>query len=70
MSKNAWKKKLGKNIKSFRLKKGLTQEEAAELYDCSLRGWQRFERGVNTEVASLVRIAKVLRVKVSKLVKW
>ena len=67
MGREVWKKQLGRNIGLYRKKRGLTQEQAAELYDCSLRAWQRWERGVNMEIVSLIKIARIVAVKPSKL---
>ena len=62
-------KKLGKNIRGFRGKKGLTQQRAANIYGCSLRWWQVLEQGTNVSVIILTKIAKVLGIQNWELLK-
>jgi len=61
---------LGKNIKRLRQSKGLSQEKLAELADLHrtyVGGVERGER--NISLLNLVRIAQVLEVSLSNLVK-
>ena len=37
---------LGYHLQQLRLSHGLSQEEAAEVFDLSLKTWQRYEQGV------------------------
>jgi transcriptional regulator with XRE-family HTH domain len=62
-------RKVGQNIRKYRMKKGLTLLEASNRYHCALRFWQSFETGKNFELYTLERIAKVLDVGVWKLLK-
>ena len=71
MEREAWKRKLGQNIKKFRQEKGLTQEQAAGQYDCTARHWQRLEEGSqNPSAAVLVKLARMLGIKPSRLLEW
>ncbi len=59
-------KKLGKNIKSLRLSKKISQEKLAEMLGVSRNFIGMIERAeVNTPVATLYKIAKILGVKTS-----
>jgi len=61
---------LGKNIKRLRKSKGLSQEKLAELaglHRTYVGGVERGER--NISLLNLVRLARVLKVSVSDLVK-
>jgi transcriptional regulator with XRE-family HTH domain len=61
---------LGKNIKSFRTHKGLTQAVLAEKADISIIFLSSIERGTKYPKADvLARIAKVLEVEVFELYK-
>jgi transcriptional regulator with XRE-family HTH domain len=62
-------KQLGKTISRIRRKKGLTQQQAANRYGCSLRWWQTLEHGTNVTVVILTKIGKVLSVPRSVLLK-
>jgi len=67
MADQSWKRQLGKTIKRYRIEKGLTQEEAAERYGCTLRWLARLKRGRNVSVEILLRIGKTVGAKDSKL---
>ncbi len=67
---HSWKKLLGGSIRKHRIKKGLTQQTAANFYGCSLRRWQQLEMGTNISVKTLLLIAKVLLVKPWLLLRW
>ena len=59
---------LSKNVKRFRAKNGLTQEELANMADIEYSQISRIERGViNTSVSVIFAIAKALQVKPSEL---
>ena len=61
-------KKLGQRIADLRRAKELTQEQLAELVDCSVEFISLVERGVNApSVAGLEKFAKVLKVEVRDL---
>lgn len=58
------------NIKKYRLKLGLTQEEAAERADITGKYWQRLEMTSQIDLPSLpvlLKIAKALQTIPSKL---
>lgn len=38
-------KAFGQRLKELRIQRGLTQEEASEMFNLSVRQWQRFESG-------------------------
>ncbi len=62
--------KLGGNIRSIRLKKGLSQEKLAELsglHRTYIGGVERGER--NISLINLVRLAKALDIPIDTLVK-
>ncbi len=62
-------KRLGKNMKAYRKKRGLTQEEAAFRSRLGYKRWQRLESGrSNTTLLTLGKIAAVLRTDIQKLV--
>lgn len=62
-------KKISKNIKSFRLERGLTQEEMAD-YGFGPRWYQRFESGRHIpSLPTLVKLAKAFKVDVSEFFK-
>lgn len=64
------KKILVKNIKKYRTRLTLTQEEAAEKADITTKYWQRLEMDSQIDLPSLpvlFRIAKVLEIKPSQL---
>ena len=61
-------KKLGQRIADLRRAKELTQEQLAELVDCSVEFISLVERGVNApSVSGLEKFAKVLKVEVRDL---
>ena len=61
--------KLAQNIKVARMRRGLTQEDLAELVQTSYKYIQRIEgkRPPDLRISSLEKIAKVLNIKISKL---
>ena len=64
--------KLGKKIKEFRKKRGITQEQLAELAETSYKYIQRIE-GKNppdVRLTTIVRLAKALKVKSAELLKF
>ncbi len=64
------KKSLSSNLKKYRAKLKLTQEEAAEKADLSLNYWQRLEMTSQVNLPTLVtlgKIAKVLNCKLTDL---
>jgi transcriptional regulator with XRE-family HTH domain len=70
MSQTPWEPKLGQAIKQGRKNRQLTQQEAADLYGCSLRWWQTLEQGQNVSVDVLLKIAKLLKIEAWQLLKW
>jgi len=64
------RKPLGKRIRLFRNKAGLTQEQLAEAADLHWTYISGIERGVrNASITSLCQIASALRLRVRDLVK-
>ena len=62
------KQAIGARIRELRHKKGLTQEEFAELVNVAPRHISRIENGVNTpSIEALERIAKVFNLEVKDL---
>jgi len=61
--------KLGKKIREFRKKRGITQEKLAELTGTSYKYIQRIEGKTPPDVrlSTIVRLAKVLKIKPSAL---
>ena len=60
--------RLGKRVRSLRLGRELTQEEAAEIAKLDEKHWQDIEGArTNPTVATLVGIAKALKVTLSQL---
>ncbi len=66
------KKILVKNLKKYRLRSNLTQEEAAERADITTKYWQRLEMESQIDLPSLPtlqKLAKALEVQASDLIK-
>lgn len=62
-------KKISKNIKSFRLERGLTQEDMAD-YGFGPRWYQRFESGRHIpSLPTLVKLAKAFKIDVADFFK-
>ncbi len=69
-SEKAIKTILSKNLKKYRAKLGLTQEQASEKADLSLNYWQRLEmvsQRVMPSIPTLFKLAKVLNCKPKSL---
>ncbi len=49
-----------KRIKELRLRLGLTQTEAAQRVEASMRSWQRWEAGVETPDRCHLRLIQLL----------
>lgn len=64
-----WRHRLGQKIRSYRIKKGLTLQQAADAYGIARQNWSRFEAGQNMGVDSLVKVAKLLGVEAWRLLK-
>ena len=63
-------KNIGINIKSERLRRGISQEELAEKCDISRNSVSLIETGkINPTILRVVDIAKVLKVDIASLVK-
>lgn len=64
--------KLSKRIKGFRKKRGMTQEQLAELIDTSYKYLQRLESKSPPDIrlSTIIRIAKALKVKPAELLKF
>jgi transcriptional regulator with XRE-family HTH domain len=64
----ALRRKVAGNIKKIRTQKGYTQERLAELSGFHYKYYQKIESGmVNLTIDSLERLAKTLKISVSKL---
>ncbi|MDO8527227.1 MAG: helix-turn-helix transcriptional regulator [Deltaproteobacteria bacterium] len=64
------KRVLVENMKKYRAKLGLTQEQAAEKADMTLKYWQRLEMVSQSDLPSLQmvsKIAKALEIPIWKL---
>ncbi|MCX5698183.1 MAG: helix-turn-helix transcriptional regulator [Candidatus Omnitrophica bacterium] len=63
---------LSRKIKEFRRKRGITQEELAELAETSYKYIQRIEGKTPPDVrlTTIVRLAKALKVKPAELLKF
>ena len=61
------KKLLGKKIKELRLKKGLSQEQMAELIDLDRRSVSNIECGNTFPSSSLLKIAQILDIDIKNL---
>ena len=60
--------RLGKRIRALRLERALTQEQAAEIAKLDEKHWQDIEGArTNPTVATLVGIARALKVTLSQL---
>lgn len=64
-----WERRLGQAIRKQRVGKGLTLQEAADAYGCTLRNWQFIEQGKSITLKSLFKVAKTLDVEAWKLLK-
>ena len=65
---NSCKKQFGARIKELREKRGLNQEQLAELIDMESRHLSRIETGKSfTTIDNIVKIAKTLDISVEKL---
>ncbi len=68
MTKEILLKKFGLNVKIARLKKGLTQEQLAELMNIHLTYIAKIETGkINMSLGKILEIAKVLKIDINKL---
>ena len=63
--------KLGRKIKEFRKKRGLTQEQLAESINTSYKYLQRLEskRPPDIRLSTILRLAKALKMKPAELLK-
>lgn len=62
--------RLGERIRALRAERQLTQQAAAERADLEIKHWQLVEAGrTNPTLATLLAIAKALRVEPSELLK-
>lgn len=58
-------------IKEYRLKRGFTQEQLAEMLDISWRQLQRIEKNENkTKISTLKKIIKILNIPDNDIVKF
>jgi transcriptional regulator with XRE-family HTH domain len=62
---------LGKKIKEFRKKRGITQEKLAEITETSYKYIQRIEGKTPPDVrlTTIIKLAKALKVKPAELLK-
>lgn len=65
-----WEALFGGVIRRYRNNSGLTQQQAATKYGCSLRWWQHLEQGKNISIKTLLLVSKILMVKPWLLLKW
>jgi len=70
MYKSEVKNMIGKNIRSLRLKKGISQDRLSKLAELSLNTVVKVESGrnLNPTIQTLSKIAKGLNVKVDNLI--
>lgn len=63
---------LGRKIKEFRKKRGITQEKLAEITDTSYKYIQRIEGKTPPDIrlTTIVKLAKALKVKPAELLKF
>jgi len=68
---NATGIELGRRIKEFRRKRGITQEQLAELVETSYKYIQRIEGKTPPDIrlTTIVKLAKALKVKPTELLK-
>lgn len=68
LSKTELLKKFGLNVKIARLKKGLTQEQLAELMNIHLTYIARIETGkINMSLGKILELANTLSIDINKL---
>lgn len=68
ISKEELLKKFGLNVKFARMRKGLTQEQLAELMDINWTYIAKIETGkINMSLGKILEIAKVLQIDINKL---
>jgi len=68
LSKDELLKKFGLNVKIARLKKGLTQEQLAELMNIHLTYIARIETGkINMSLGKILELADTLNIDINKL---
>lgn len=61
-------KKFGLNVKFARMRKGLTQEQLAELMDINWTYIAKIETGrINMSLGKVLELAKVLKIDINKL---
>ena len=69
LSKAELLKKFGLNVKIARLKKGLTQEQLAELMNIHLTYIARIETGkINMSLGKILELANTLNIDINKLI--
>lgn len=68
ISKEELLKKFGLNVKFVRMRKGLTQEQLAEIMDIHWTYIAKIETGkINMSLGKILELAKVLQVDINKL---
>ena len=68
ISKQELLKKFGLNVKFVRMKKGLTQEQLADLMGIHLTYIAKIETGkINMSLGKILEIAKILKIDINKL---
>ncbi len=68
ISKQELLKKFGLNVKFARMKKGLTQEQLADLMGIHLTYIAKIETGkINMSLGKILEIAKILKIDINKL---
>ena len=62
---------LGKNLKELRIKKGVTQDDMAELLNIKRQTYSAYERGVSLpDVTSLLKMAEFFCVSVDEILDY
>jgi len=69
---NIMGRELGRKIKEFRRKRGITQERLSELIDTSYKYLQRIEskNPPDVRLTTIIRLAKALKVNPAELLKF
>lgn len=68
MTKEELLKKFGLNVKFARMRKGLTQEQLAELMDINWTYIAKIETGkINMSLGKILELSKVLKIDINKL---
>ncbi len=69
LTRKVLKRKIGELIKAYRLKKGLTQEQAAERCGCSIALWKRYEKKGTESIPAFLKIGVSLDVSTTPMLR-